>query len=83
LKNYSDRVKLAIKAGNGGNGAISYFTDKRVRKGAPDGGDGGSGGDIVLQAHHAMHDLSHLRLKNIEGVDGQYGSINILIRKSG
>ncbi len=62
-----------MRAGKGGNGVLSYYTDKRVRKGAPDGGDGGSGGDIVIQAHKSMHDLSHLRLKTIEGVDGQHG----------
>ena len=73
LKNYSDSVKLAIKGGKGGNGVISYFADKRVRRGAPDGGDGGRGGHIEVQAHKSMHDLSHLRLKHIEGVDGQNG----------
>lgn len=66
-------MKLAIKGGKGGNGVISFFTDKRVRRGAPYGGDGGSGGHVIIQAHSSMHDLSHLRLKTIEGVDGQNG----------
>lgn len=73
LKNYSDSVKLAITGGHGGNGIISYFTDKRIRRGTPYGGDGGQGGSIIVQAHSNMHDLSHLRLKTIEGVDGQSG----------
>lgn len=65
LKNFSDSVKLAIKAGKGGNGVMTYYTDKNIRRGAPDGGDGGKGGSIIVQAHKSMHDLSHLRLKTI------------------
>jgi hypothetical protein len=75
LRNFSDSVKLAIKAGNGGNGVLTFYADKKVRFGAPDGGDGGEGGDIRIQAHQAMHDLSHLRIKTIEGVDGQSGGM--------
>lgn len=73
LKNFSDSVKLNIKAGDGGNGILTYYTDKRIRVGAPDGGDGGEGGSIVVQAHKSMHDLSHLRLKTIDGNNGQKG----------
>lgn len=46
IKNFNDNVRLTIKAGKGGNGAIAFYTDKRVRRGAPDGGDGGTGGNI-------------------------------------
>ena len=48
LKNYSDRVRLSVDAGKGGNGCISFFTSKTIRKGAPDGGNGGKGGDIII-----------------------------------
>ena len=72
-----------IKAGNGGNGAIAYFTDKRVRRGAPYGGDGGKGGNIEIMAHGSMHDLSHLRLRHIDGVDGQRGGNNGRMGKNG
>jgi GTP-binding protein len=48
LKNFSDQVKLFFYAGKGGNGSITYFTDKKIRKGKPDGGDGGTGGDIII-----------------------------------
>ena len=41
---YLDRVKIFIKAGNGGNGKTSFHTEKYVAKGGPDGGDGGHGG---------------------------------------
>jgi GTP-binding protein len=53
---------------------MTFFTDKRVRRGAPDGGCGGTGGDIVLEAHRSLHDLSHLRRRTIYGNDGASGS---------
>ena len=45
---YLDRVKIFIKAGNGGNGKTSFHTEKYVAMGGPDGGDGGHGGNIVF-----------------------------------
>lgn len=60
-------------AGKGGNGSYTFFTDKNVRRGAPDGGEGGSGGSISVQASKYIHDLSHLRLRNIVGNDGNNG----------
>lgn len=47
-KNFADQVRIKVKAGDGGNGCISYFSDKRVRRGQPDGGCGGKGGDIII-----------------------------------
>jgi GTPase len=75
LKSFSDQVRLEVHAGKGGNGVITYFTDKTIRRGKPDGGDGGTGGNIIVQAHEALHDLSHLRRKNIHGVEGHNGGI--------
>ena len=40
-----DQAKLLIRAGNGGNGAISFRREKFIPKGGPDGGDGGNGGN--------------------------------------
>ena len=48
LKNFSDSVKLFVVGGKGGNGTISFYTDKRVRRGAPYGGDGGEGGHVFV-----------------------------------
>ena len=45
---FVDKVKIKIKAGDGGNGAVSFLRDKFTIKGGPDGGDGGKGGDIVF-----------------------------------
>ncbi len=43
-----DRVKLYVRAGDGGDGAVSFHREKYVSHGGPDGGDGGRGGNIVL-----------------------------------
>ncbi|MCO5220395.1 MAG: GTPase ObgE [Thermomicrobiales bacterium] len=44
-----DRARIHVRAGNGGNGSMSFRREKFVPKGGPDGGDGGRGGDVVLQ----------------------------------
>lgn len=48
MADFYDRVKIYIKAGNGGNGCISFRREKYVSHGGPDGGDGGHGGNIVF-----------------------------------
>ena len=55
---FVDYAKIHIKAGNGGNGAVSFHTEKYVPNGGPDGGDGGNGGDIVFVVDNNMHTLS-------------------------
>ena len=47
---FVDYAKIHLKAGDGGNGCISFRREKYVPRGGPDGGDGGDGGDIVLEA---------------------------------
>ena len=46
---FKDRVKLYIRAGNGGNGCVSFRREKFIPKGGPDGGDGGNGGSVFLR----------------------------------
>ena len=63
---FSDNVKLTLKSGKGGAGAVSFRREKFVIKGGPDGGDGGQGGDIIIEVDNNTHTLSHLRGKGRE-----------------
>ena len=73
-----DRVKIYIKAGQGGNGKTSFHTEKFVRKGGPDGGDGGKGGDVIFVADRSLDSLidfkftKHFRAEN--GANGESGN---------
>lgn len=60
---FVDIAKIRIKAGNGGNGAISFHREKYVSAGGPDGGDGGKGGDIVFIADDNLSTLVDFRYK--------------------
>ena len=61
MASFVDRVKITVKAGNGGNGCVSFHREKYVQNGGPDGGDGGNGGNIVLIADPNMHTLLDFR----------------------
>ena len=75
---FVDRIKIYIKAGNGGNGCTSFYTEKYVSNGGPDGGDGGTGGDVVFEADARMTSLldfkyeSHFRAPDGERGSGRY-----------
>jgi GTP-binding protein len=58
-----DRVEIAAKAGDGGNGAISFRREKFVPFGGPDGGDGGGGGDAIITADSSVTSLHIFRHK--------------------
>lgn len=47
-QSFIDQVKIFVKAGDGGDGRISFHREKFIPLGGPDGGDGGKGGDIIL-----------------------------------
>ena len=60
---FVDKVKIFVKAGNGGNGAVAFHREKFVAAGGPDGGDGGHGGSIVVQVDDHMSTLMDFRYK--------------------
>jgi GTPase len=60
---FSDRARIHVQAGRGGDGGLSFRREKHVPKGGPDGGDGGRGGDVVLVADPDLRDLSGFRSK--------------------
>jgi GTP-binding protein len=60
---FTDRARIHVQAGRGGDGSLSFRREKHVPKGGPDGGDGGHGGDVVLVADPDLRDLSGFRPK--------------------
>ncbi len=60
---FVDIAKIYLKAGDGGNGAVSFHREKYVAAGGPDGGDGGRGGNIILVADTNLSTLADFRYK--------------------
>ncbi len=71
---FVDRVEVKIKAGNGGDGALSFRHEKFRARGGPDGGDGGNGGNVTLKASRDQNTLAAFRYKKlIQAGNGQSG----------
>lgn len=60
---FIDKIKIYLRAGNGGNGAVSFRREKYVAQGGPDGGDGGHGGNIVFRVDEGANTLLYFRYK--------------------
>lgn len=60
---FVDTAKILIKAGDGGNGAVTFHREKYVAAGGPDGGDGGRGGDVIFEIDNNMNTLVDFRYK--------------------
>ena len=60
---FVDKVTITVRAGDGGNGAVTFHREKYVAAGGPDGGDGGRGGDIVFVVDDNMSTLMDFRYK--------------------
>ena len=58
-----DRVTIHVRAGNGGNGAVSFRHEKYVNHGGPDGGDGGHGGNVIVRVDTNVNTLLDYRFK--------------------
>ncbi len=60
---FIDTARITVKAGNGGNGAVSFHRQRYIANGGPDGGDGGRGGSIILRVDNHMSTLMDFRYK--------------------
>ena len=81
---FVDTAKVYIKAGKGGNGAISFRREIYIPKGGPDGGDGGKGGDVVFVASKDCDTLIDFRFQpKLIAEDGKAGSGQKSSGKSG
>lgn len=80
---FVDRVKIFIKAGDGGNGKTSFYANKYER-GGPDGGDGGKGGDIIFAVDPDLNTLIDFKLKkHFRAQNGENGQNKNCTGKSG
>ena len=72
---FVDTARITVRAGNGGNGVVSFHREKYVAAGGPDGGDGGRGGDVILEVNDHLSTLMDFRYKRKyaagNGMDGQ------------
>jgi GTP-binding protein len=81
---FVDEVRIRIKAGDGGDGCVSFHREKYVARGGPDGGDGGRGGDIAFRADASMRTLLDFRYKKkYAAQSGENGSGNQMRGKDG
>ncbi|MEO0231326.1 MAG: GTPase ObgE [candidate division WOR-3 bacterium] len=71
---FIDKVKIKVKAGDGGDGCISFRREKYVPRGGPDGGDGGKGGDIILYGDKNLWTLLDFKYRrSFKAEDGKDG----------
>jgi len=72
--NFIDKVRVSVKAGDGGNGIVAWRHEKFIDKGGPEGGDGGDGGDVILVASRNQNTLVNFRYqKELAAESGQPG----------
>ena len=72
---FTDYTKIKIKAGDGGNGAISFRREKYIAAGGPDGGDGGNGGNVYFQVDKDKNTLIDFRYnRKFKADNGENGS---------
>ena len=71
---FIDRVKIRIKAGDGGDGVTAFRREKFIPRGGPSGGDGGKGGDVWMESDESYNTLLHLRYNPEHKADrGRHG----------
>ncbi|PID70248.1 hypothetical protein CSB37_02585 [bacterium DOLZORAL124_38_8] len=74
---FVDEAKISVKAGNGGDGCVSFRREKYIPKGGPDGGNGGNGGNVYIEAVHNIHTLHDYRSQVLFKAErGKNGALN-------
>ncbi len=72
---FVDEVKITVRSGNGGPGAVSFRREKYIPKGGPDGGDGGDGGNVCIRVNRELRTLYDLTVKHsVKAENGRSGS---------
>lgn len=81
---FVDSARVQVSAGRGGDGRVSFRTEKYVDKGGPDGGDGGRGGDVIFVADENTSTLVDFRIKQeVKAENGEAGSMRRRHGKNG
>ncbi len=81
---YLDIATIFVKAGNGGDGIVSFHTEKYVAQGGPDGGDGGNGGDVIFVVDKSASTLIDFKFaKHFRAENGENGGAKNCKGKSG
>jgi len=74
---FIDQARIFVKAGSGGSGCTSFYRDRKVERGGPNGGDGGDGGNIVIQADKSIQTLLDFHYnRHFKAERGQIGGSN-------
>ncbi|MYE49653.1 MAG: GTPase ObgE, partial [Gammaproteobacteria bacterium] len=62
---FSDEARIRVRAGDGGDGCVSFRREKYIPRGGPDGGDGGDGGDVTLVLAPDINTLADFRARKV------------------
>lgn len=81
---FIDKARIFIKSGDGGDGNVSFYTEKYISKGGPDGGDGGKGGDVIFETDDRKNSLVDFRYaQHFRAENGSKGASRFCNGKQG
>ncbi len=81
---FTDKAKIVVSSGKGGDGHVSFRREKYVPAGGPDGGDGGNGGDVILEVDEGLNTLVDFRhVRKYAAQNGENGGKKRMSGKQG